>query len=82
MDEDDWFYDDWATCHIQEACKSDPNGGLWGWVLYDGSSINPAANIIGCEPADRKVPGAKFEDRSQGRRNGPKLDSNGQPITR
>jgi hypothetical protein len=82
MDEDDWFYDDWATCHIQEACKSDPNGGLWGWVLYDGSSLNPAADVIGCEPADRKVPGARFEDRSQGRKNGPKLDSNGQPITR
>jgi hypothetical protein len=81
MDENDWFYDDWATCHVQHACKDDANGALWPWMVWN-SGANPAGDIIGCEPADRRIPGSHFEDRSQGRKNGPKLDANGKPITK
>ena len=51
MDGNDWLYDNWATCHVQEACKEDEYGMDWSWY---GDTIGPFGGNIGCEPEPPK----------------------------
>ncbi len=52
MDESDWYYDSWATCHMQEACKDNENGMDWPWI--NSGTGGPVASDIGCEPEDER----------------------------
>tara|TARA_R110002020_G_scaffold62674_1_gene167436 strand:- start:1261 stop:1653 length:393 start_codon:yes stop_codon:yes gene_type:complete len=50
MDVDDWGYDNWATCHVQEACKNDEYGMDWSW--YGEGTDGPFGSQIGCYEED------------------------------
>tara|TARA_R110002020_G_scaffold62674_1_gene167437 strand:- start:1670 stop:2116 length:447 start_codon:yes stop_codon:yes gene_type:complete len=59
MDPDDWHYSDWATCHIQEACKKDCNGMIWSWIekwnegfMDESDTPGPFGGQVGCYDED------------------------------
>ena len=57
MDENDWYHDSWATCHVQEACKDNFTGMNWPWVQAGGGN-NLGDSITGCvdENGNYQVP--------------------------
>tara|TARA_R110002020_G_scaffold296429_1_gene511996 strand:- start:956 stop:1465 length:510 start_codon:yes stop_codon:yes gene_type:complete len=44
----DWNYNSAYTCHIEEACKLDPNGLAYPWEGQVPTEVSPVLNIIGC----------------------------------